>query len=552
MMAAMRSIAISATVGTFGTGADGLLAGRLVANTEFVRALLRHGHFEELVFLVGEGRDIEPLQTLLGELSAGAPARRLAVVNMLDLPALLQRGALSVLHLTSPAHYADAVWLRDRYARGKTPPVTAQIHSLSYPALMLEWMKLALMRPSARDALFCSSHAGRAVVQACMARVDALLEARGPAPDAAPLELPVVPLGIDAEQLAGGRRASVRDELGIPADAVVVLGMGRFTEFDKMDLFPVVQAVAAVSARTAPDASPVFLLLAGARQGTKTPEMVQIWANALGFGERLRLLVDFPAERKADILASADVFVSLSDNPQETFGLSVVEAMAAGLPVIASDYNGYKDTASDGVALRIPTRACVDLAELSDLAPMLYARPLHLALGQSLEVDLPALEAALTRLIGEPALRASLGRAATERARALYAWPRVIARYEAEWQRLATQAVPARIVPERHPLCLDYDSAFAAFPTERLDPQTRVCASPLAHKVVSRGSYPIYPELKPLFTDAEYRFVLALAKDPASLAAIEVELARALPERARWKLQLVLGWMLKHGLLVRA
>jgi glycosyltransferase involved in cell wall biosynthesis len=552
MMAAMRSIAISATVGTFGTGADGLLAGRLVANTELVRALLHHGQFEELVFLVGEGRDVEPLQTLLGQLSSGAPQRRLAIVNMLELPALLQRGALSVVHFTSPAAYADAVWLRDRYARGQIPPVTAQIHSLSYPSLMLEWMKLALMRPSARDALFCSSHAGRAVVQACMGRVDALLQARGAVPDTTPFELPVVPLGIDAEQLAGGQRERVRDELGIPADAVLVLGMGRFTEFDKMDLFPLVQAVAAVSSGTAPDAPPVYLLLAGARQGTKTPEMVQIWANAIGFGERVRLLVDFPSERKADILAAADLFVSLADNPQETFGLSVVEAMAAGLPVIASDYDGYKDTAPDGVALRIPTRACVDLAELSDLAPLLYARPLHLALGQSLEVDLPALAAALTRLVADPALRASLGRAAAKRARDHYAWPKVIARYEAEWKRLATQAVEPRVVPARHPLCLDYDSAFAAFPTERCDPQARVCASPLADSVLARGSYPIYPELKALFSDAEYRFVLALAKHPTTLAAIEAELARALPERAAWKLQLVLAWMLKHGLLVRA
>mgnify|MGYP001333871824 CR=1 FL=1 len=40
----------------------------------------------------------------------------------------------------------------------------------------------------------------------------------------------------------------------------------------------------------------------------------------------------------------ADVFVSLSDNIQETFGLAPVEAMASGLPVVVSDWDGYKDT----------------------------------------------------------------------------------------------------------------------------------------------------------------------------------------------------------------
>jgi glycosyltransferase involved in cell wall biosynthesis len=37
----------------------------------------------------------------------------------------------------------------------------------------------------------------------------------------------------------------------------------------------------------------------------------------------------------------------LSDNIQETFGLTPVEAMACGLPVVISDWNGYKETVDD-------------------------------------------------------------------------------------------------------------------------------------------------------------------------------------------------------------
>ena len=54
--------------------------------------------------------------------------------------------------------------------------------------------------------------------------------------------------------------------------------------------------------------------------------------------------------------ASADIFCSLSDNIQETFGISPVEAMAAGLPCVVSDWDGYKDTVRDGVdGILIPT-----------------------------------------------------------------------------------------------------------------------------------------------------------------------------------------------------
>ena len=54
-------------------------------------------------------------------------------------------------------------------------------------------------------------------------------------------------------------------------------------------------------------------------------------------------------EVKRHALAAADVAVSLVDNAQETFGLAVAEAMAAGLPLVASDWSGYRDLVRDGI-----------------------------------------------------------------------------------------------------------------------------------------------------------------------------------------------------------
>ena len=48
--------------------------------------------------------------------------------------------------------------------------------------------------------------------------------------------------------------------------------------------------------------------------------------------------------------------MSLVDNPQETFGLAVAEAMAAGVPLVVSDWNGYRDLVRDGIdGFRVPT-----------------------------------------------------------------------------------------------------------------------------------------------------------------------------------------------------
>ena len=49
--------------------------------------------------------------------------------------------------------------------------------------------------------------------------------------------------------------------------------------------------------------------------------------------------------------------MSLVDNTQETFGLAVAEAMAAGLPVVASNWNGYRDLVRHGVdGYLVPSR----------------------------------------------------------------------------------------------------------------------------------------------------------------------------------------------------
>ena len=47
--------------------------------------------------------------------------------------------------------------------------------------------------------------------------------------------------------------------------------------------------------------------------------------------------------------SSADIFSSLSDNFQETFGITPIEAMASGLPVVVSDWDGYRDSVRHGV-----------------------------------------------------------------------------------------------------------------------------------------------------------------------------------------------------------
>jgi hypothetical protein len=235
------------------------------------------------------------------------------------------------------------------------------------------------------------------------------------------------------------------------------------------------------------------------------------------------------------------VFVSPVDNLQETFGQSVIEAQAAGLPCVVSDFDGYKDTVDDEVGVRVPTWLGARWTELSELAPLLYERPLHLVLGQSVEVDLAALEQALRGLVADGARREALGRAAAARAKARYDWRVVVRQLEAHWRALA--ASPWKAPHRRHPLRLDYDELFGHFVTGPLDGQRRFVAR-------ADPAHVIYPELKSLLTEEDVAAALAFAATARTFDELVAFLTGRLDDRPAWVASFIGTWLVKQGLLV--
>jgi D-inositol-3-phosphate glycosyltransferase len=536
--AAMRTLGMLSAPGTWNTPGQPLV-GRTVANAQFLKGLLRYSSFEEISLFIGETADLPALEQLTQDWNV--PEERLAAYTVWQLPELLSRGRLDVLHHASHVdRLYDLLAARDRFA-SKTVPVTGQIHSLSYPRFHQELARHLLVRPAASDALFCSSTAGRGVIERSFNRLETEAQAAGMAGALPRWDLPHVPLGVELDSVIGGDRAAMRKTLDLPDDAVLLTCLARFTEYDKLDLFPVLRVLERLVSEPSAGAPPVYLLLAGARQGTKTPEMLELWARHLGIQNRLRLKVDFADSDKKHLLAATDLFVSPVDNVQETFGQSVIEALAAGLPVVVSDFDGYRDTVDETVGVRVPTRLNVDWSELSELAPLLYERPLHLALAQSIEVELAPLEAALRSLITDRPLREKLGKAAAERARERYDWSVVIPKYEYEWHRLA--ATGAKPSGKAHPLRLDYGDFFGHFATTTFDPSRKVVRSARANDFV------IYPELKHLFVEEDVRALLINTNEPRTLGDLEAEMISRLVDRRPWIARFIVGWLMKQGLL---
>jgi glycosyltransferase involved in cell wall biosynthesis len=144
----------------------------------------------------------------------------------------------------------------------------------------------------------------------------------------------VVPNGIDAARFRydPAARAAARKRLGLPADATVVGGVGRLVPGKRFD-----RLIRACAAQPG-----VHLLVAG--DGPHRAALLRL-ARELGVADRVHLPGECggavgpsgPAEPKGlpelpDLLAAMDLFVSAST--EEAFGLSVLEALASGLPTL--------------------------------------------------------------------------------------------------------------------------------------------------------------------------------------------------------------------------
>jgi glycosyltransferase involved in cell wall biosynthesis len=206
----------------------------------------------------------------------------------------------------------------------------------------------------------------------------------------------VIPYGVNPQQFRpdAAARAAVRAELDLADGAPLVLGLGRLVA--KKGFGVLLDAWPAVL-RACPEATLAIVGYGDLR------EALERQAERLGVAGRVRFTGQLERERTAAYMAAADVF-ALPIVREGVDGLpnALLEAMGAGRPLVASQVAGVPDVVDDGVhGLIVPER-----------------QP-------------EALAAAITRLLGDPALAARLGAAARARAERELTWERAAERFEA-------------------------------------------------------------------------------------------------------------------------
>jgi len=522
------------------------LVGRHVADAAFLRALVAHGTDDCLRVLTDLPSEAAEFERLVRSLGSDRPVRGFGPS---DFDALREA---RTLYRTGPT-LAPHAWHR-AFAGHAAYSLCGITHTVSEGRIMeaiADWVA-APLQPW--DAIVCTSNAVRDAVRTLLRKQQAWLRERLGATRFPLPRLPVIPLGVHSRDFAfdDETRRDARQRVGADAGTVVVLFVGRRSYVSKAHPLAMYQALGHAAA-----GRDVLLLEFGQIAAAPVERAFEEAAvAACPQLRRLRLDGGDPA-LWAVAWSAADVFCSLADNLQESFGLTPLEAMSAGLPVVVSDWDGYRDTVRDGVdGFRVPT-LMPPPASGPDLA-WRHARGLQdfaaysASTAQFVAVDVDAAARALRRLIDDPALRRAMGDAGRARARAEYDWSAIIARYEALWRSLDERRATAPRLPPPAvpwPSRLDPFTMFARYPTRTLRPDTLLrLAAPDAAERLARWRRLEMVAIAPatLPDEPECAAILArLSQGPATAGA----LAAGLPATRRGVVFRGLAWLVKLGVV---
>lgn len=252
------------------------------------------------------------------------------------------------------------------------------------------------------------------LIAQCPTERDELVQDYG----ADPARVALIPSAVDIESFYPLPRAEARRHIGLDTEGAVAVYVGRM--LPRKDVRNVVRAVALLCRQAPWNESPdaLTLLVVGGETDLPdpiaTPEIgvLQRLAAELGIADRVRFAGRRPARDLRYYYGAGDVVVTTPW--YEPFGLTPLEAMACGRPVVGSAVGGITYTVADGeTGFLVPPR------------------------------DPQALAERLQVLLRCPDQCTRMGDAARRRVERHFTWPVVARRYAALYRALSVQRVPA-------------------------------------------------------------------------------------------------------------
>jgi D-inositol-3-phosphate glycosyltransferase len=374
--------------------------GQNVHVAELAAGLVRHGHSVAVYTRPDDADLAERVTTSAGYEVVHVPAGPAAPVPKDDLwphMAAFADHLTEMLKFQQPdvvhAHFWMSAWASARAARRLHLPLLVTFHALGS-------VKRRYQGPADTSPL----NRIRVEVAAAGAADRIVATATDEVRELALLGIPsakvsVVPCGVDLEHFTAEPPTNVSHSAPERRYRYRLLSVGRLLPRKGYDI--IIEALTRL-----PDTELLIAGGAGSGDGTPEPEhdrLVTV-AERLEVADRVRLIGQVARTDLPALLHSADLVVC---SPwYEPFGIVPLEAMACGVPVVATAVGGMLDTVVDSVTgALVPPRDPVALADV--IGPLLES----------------------------PSRRAELARAALNRVRSRYSWDRVAADTAAVYQQ---------------------------------------------------------------------------------------------------------------------
>jgi len=163
-----------------------------------------------------------------------------------------------------------------------------------------------------------------------------------------PKRVRVVHPGVDLEKFIPGDQTQARKDLGVAADAIVLLFVGRIQPLKAPDVL--IKAAAEILKHTPQLRSRMLIAICGGPSGSGLdhPDSLVELATSLGIAD----IVKFVPPTNRDELVKWYQAATLCVVPSysESFGLVAIEAQACGTPVIAARVGGLPTAVRDGIS----------------------------------------------------------------------------------------------------------------------------------------------------------------------------------------------------------
>lgn len=361
-------------------------------------------------------------------------------------------------------------------------------------------------------------------------------------------QIRTIPHGVKPERINPDKKQDARNLFYLPEEFTIILCSVDLNPNSNIDIFPIIRAFQTIAA----EKTDVLLIISSSNEEGYIVR-VKSFLEGSALSRQVLFLPNVDESARLMLLAASDIFISPSDLVYADNGNQILQAMARGLPVIATDdENGYIDPGKTGLKVK---KECFSLSYQALRKSLVFMpqRVHSLVVSQGVVIDVKQLLEHLALLVENVSLRQSIGAAAMQYVCEHHDLTKIVSDYEHLWSHLRQEGSLMRLETDMAENQLSDDSwlplLLSSMP-QTIDENTPLHITADGETVLEQDVV-IYEEMSGLIFAPVILEILNLARSGTCLSEVAHSLLAALnPEEAKDLVPNIayhIMWCMKQG-----